>query len=520
MLCERNYWESQFHIVKGREVALILENEKLKAKLKLREQQLFGRKTEKGNQKNCLNKSETNESSSKRNRGQQAGTEGHGRIIQNNLPVVVEECGLDDNDAKCKKCGLPYALHPTTEDSEIIEIEVKPYRRRIKRKKYIPTCTCPCNKGIIIAPGINKLIPKGMFGISFWVQIILTKYCFQQPLTRYLYELTMYGLNISAGTITDGIKRIAILFERVNQEIIIKNKSEHHWHADETGWMVFIKIENKKGHHWWLWVFQSETTIVFKIAPSRGAKVVKEYFGEDANGIINADRYIVYKTLLESGRFLLAYCWAHVRRDFIRFATSWQELEVWAFVWIERIGNLYYLNEQRIKYDDQTEEFNNADEQLRKAVTEFHTEFKTQLSDKKIHPACKKILLSLQKHWSGLTLFVDYSWIPMDNNPAERTLRGPVVGRKNYYGSGSLWSAEFTAGMFTILHTLELWGINPRLWLTKYLQTCADNNSKPPETLNRFLPWTMTREELIGFGSSIEKIPKNKPVVLVRKKQL
>ena len=52
-------------------------------------------------------------------------------------------------------------------------------------------------------------------------------------------------------------------------------------------------------------------------------------------------------------------------------------------------------------------------------------------------------------------------------------MRGPVVGRKNYYGSGALWSGEFTATLFSLFHTLELWQINPHTWLTEYLSACA-----------------------------------------------
>ena len=48
-----------------------------------------------------------------------------------------------------------------------------------------------------------------------------------------------------------------------------------------------------------------------------------------------------------------------------------------------------------------------------------------------------KTLESLQAHWQGLTVFVDHPDVPMDNNTAERVQRGPVVGRKNYYGSGA-----------------------------------------------------------------------------------
>jgi len=33
----------------------------------------------------------------------------------------------------------------------------------------------------------------------------------------------------------------------------------------------------------------------------------------------------------------------------------------------------------------------------------------------------------------------------MDNNEAERRLRNPVVGRKNYYGNGSVWSGVLSA---------------------------------------------------------------------------
>jgi transposase len=52
--------------------------------------------------------------------------------------------------------------------------------------------------------------------------------------------------------------------------------------------------------------------------------------------------------------------------------------------------------------------------------------------------------------------------VPLDNNLAENTIRGPVTGRKNYYASGSLWSATLATAAFSIVKTLGLWGINPR----------------------------------------------------------
>ena len=55
-----------------------------------------------------------------------------------------------------------------------------------------------------------------------------------------------------------------------------------------------------------------------------------------------------------------------------------------------------------------------------------------------IVPTCRKALRSLLDRWSGLTLFVDDPKIPMDNNASERTVCGPAMGRKDYFGSGAL----------------------------------------------------------------------------------
>jgi transposase len=101
------------------------------------------------------------------------------------------------------------------------------------------------------------------------------------------------------------------------------------------------------------------------------------------------------------------------------------------------------------------------------------------------------VLSSLLEHWSGLTLFAEHPEVSMDNNLGENSIRTPVNGRKNYYGSGSLWSAQLAAMLFAILQTLVLWGINPRHWLRCYLTACAENGASAPQEIDPFLPWAM-----------------------------
>ena len=102
-----------------------------------------------------------------------------------------------------------------------------------------------------------------------------------------------------------------------------------------------------------------------------------------------------------------------------------------------------------------------ADGALRAAVTSFGERGQAELREADVHPARRKVLESLGDHWTGLTVFVEHPEVPMDNNTAERSERGPVVGRKNYYGSGSVWSGQLAAMLFSLFQTLCLSGSEP-----------------------------------------------------------
>ena len=69
-----------------------------------------------------------------------------------------------------------------------------------------------------------------------------------------------------------------------------------------------------------------------------------------------------------------------------------------------------------------------------------------------------------------------------------------MTGRKAYYGSGSIWSAELAATLFSVLQTLVLWNINPRHWLSAYFKACAKNSGKAPDNIKLFIPWEMDDE--------------------------
>ena len=270
------------------------------------------------------------------------------------------------------------------------------------------------------------------------------------------------------------------------------------WHADETRWLVFACVEGKVGYRWYLWLFHAEDVVVFVLAAGRGHDVPEEHFGPTQGGILVVDRYKAYQAIdkVKEGLIILAFCWAHQRRDFVELARSWPVLKDWASGWLDRIGALYHLNGHRLELREDSEGFEQRDRDLREAVEALSAQAAQELAEPSLHPARRKVLESLGEHWTGLTVFVEYPEVPMDNNTAERAERGPVVGRKNYYGSGAVWAGRLAAMQFSLLATLQRWQINPRAWLTWYLTACAEAGGQPPADLDSYLPWNLSAQQL------------------------
>jgi transposase len=390
---------------------------------------------------------------------------------------------------------LPFAPFPGTEEGEILELDVRAYRRVYRRRRYRPACRCDGRPRLLTAPPPPKLIPKSHFGVSVWVTLLLDKFPFGRPTYRLLEELRGHGLHLAAGTLTEGLQRLLPLFEPVYEALVSQSRQADHWHADETRWLVFVSLPGKVGHRWYLWAFLRATAVVFVLAPGRSHEVPEEHLGAAATGILNVDRYRAYKALpqVKNGQIRLAFCWAHQRRDFLEVVASWPSEATWAQGWVTAIGELYHLNEQRLAAAESAA-FAARDQALRQAVTAMHRRWQEELATPRLHPARAKALASLGGHWEGLTLFVEHPAVPMDNNAAERVERGPVVGRKNYYGSGALWSGRLAALLFSVVQTLRLWELNPRWWLGAYLQACAEAGGKVPANVAAFLPWNLSPE--------------------------
>src|SRR5262249_38445664 len=298
------------------------------------------------------------------------------------------------------------------------------------------------------------------------VEVLLDKYVTYRPTERLLASWRLLGLDLAAGTVTDGLSRLEVLLEPIYQAIQERNRLGDLHQGDETRWRVFIALEGKEGYGWWLWVVLGPDTVAYLLDAGRDHTVPEGHYQAESRGVLVVDRYAAYKAMswVKDGVIVLAFCWAHVRRDFIRVGKGWPEHKPWALRWLRRSRELYRLNDGRSAAERGTAAFREADEGLHQAVAAGKAQRETELAVVGLGTPCRKALESLGEHWEGLTRFVDDPRIPMDNNASERRARGPAVARKNFYGSGAAWSGRLAAALFSILATLSLWGLNPRRW--------------------------------------------------------
>lgn len=433
----------------------------------------------------------------KRPRGQQPGSRGHGRRDYAGLETeeVVRDVPVDQRC--CAGCGIEFEC-VGSETSEQIDWRVKITRIVYRRPRYRRRCGCVGPRSVIAAPAPN-LVPKGRFTAGFLARLLYDKYVRGLPLHRIVRGLDADGLGVAEGTLTGAMKAVWARLEPLVAAITEHNAAASHLHADETGWRVFAETEGKTGHRWWLWVFLAADSVVFVMDPTRSAAVLEKHLGvrradgklpEGRQLVLSTDFHTAYQSLAKMDGVHPLWCFAHIRRYFLRAAEGDDQLRYWADIWLRRIADLYLAHRAMATAVVGSAEHTQASAAFDQALQVMDTARRAEAGIHSLRPAAKKVLATLDHEWDGLVAHRDFPDIALDNNPAERALRTPVVGRKNFYGSQADWAAHLAAGVWTITATAERNHLEPLTYLTEYLQACAaaGGNTEGCD-LNRFLPW-------------------------------
>jgi len=434
----------------------------------------------------------------KRRRGQQPGAKGPQRQVRSDLPEQIIPHTLEPGQLVCPDCGKVRPELSLREESHEIGWEVRLVRRRHVRFRYGPSCQCPPGRGIRTAAKPAKLIPKGLLAVDFWVEVLLKKFAFAQPLQRTIREVAAHGMHLSGGTLSGGLKKISAMMQPLAAQFVWQSRQGVHWHLDETRWPMFGLSPGPGRQLWWFWVVVSPEVTAFLLEPTRSGQVARDFFPKGTRGIVSVDRYAGYFALRGPDWSLqLAYCWSHQRRDFVNVVASADRGPGWADQWVELINQLFGTNARRRQawFQGPSAVFGALDQEVRQQVKQIKERMDLELARGELRPEQEKILQSMRRHWTGLCVFVEHPPVPMDNNAAERAQRPLAVGRKNFYGSGAEWSGELACACFTLLATLRQHRLCPRQYFQAYLEACARAGGRAPANLEEFLPWKWSAQK-------------------------
>lgn len=392
---------------------------------------------------------------------------GHGPRPQLALPTLDEVHELPEAERECRVCGgtLAEMTGQAEEADEITVVERRFVKVKHRRKKY----RCACNANVVTAPGPPKLVAGGRYSVEFAVEVAAGKYLDHLPLHRQARIMGREGLEIDTQTLWDQVHALAGHLEPTYEALGKAVLAAPVVHADETHWRLLQKVEKKR---WWVWAVATETAAFYRILDSRSREAAATLLA-DYHGTLLADGYGVYSALQRARPDLhLAHCWSHVRRKFVDAEPNYPGPcgEV-----LERIGELFAVEREvpRLGPLASAEERDAALELRRRLRQERSRPIVAQIRDWAYAQAplprsglgeAIQYMLGL---WPGLTRFLDDPRIPLDNNLVERGLRGPVVGRKNHYGSRSKRGAEVAAIFYTLFESAKLSGVEPKAYVLR-----------------------------------------------------
>jgi transposase len=380
------------------------------------------------------------------------------------LPVVEIRHELAADDRPCPACGgeLTEMTGQTETSDRITTVKLTYQVEHHVRQKY----RCRCNGAVVTAPGPAQVTAGSRYAPEFGVGVAVAKYADHLPLERQVRMMAREGLTVDSQTLWDQLQAIARHLEPTYEALGRRVLEAPVINVDETRWPIMGPITPAKGT---VWGVRSPSVSFYRILLGKSADEGRQILG-GYRGTVVADGFAVYDVLARDGpTFTLARCWAHVKSNFDDVAEQWPS----AYTDISTlIGELYAI--ERLvpgpfpgATDAQALRLQLRQERSRPVLDRIWQWATVQVGLPRSDFG--KAVRYMLDRWQGLIRFVDDARVPLDNNAAERALRGPVVGRKNHYGSRSLRGTQVAALFYTLCETAKLTGIDPHAYLVKAL---------------------------------------------------
>jgi transposase len=392
-----------------------------------------------------------------------------GNTEQPNIEHQERLFELDAADLVCPSCGAE--LEPMKgqfETSEMIDvIEVSYKLVTVKQQKY----RCKCGGCVDTALGPERATSGGRYSLDFAIKVVVDKYEDHIPLARQQRILRRHGVTITTQALWDQVNVIARQLEATSNALLAAALAEGVIGLDQTSW----KRLDGKGKPWQMWAITTPKIVCHRIRDDKGTDTFVDLVG-GYQGIVVCDALKTHEAgARESPGIKLAGCWAHVFRKFKEAEPDHPEAGL-ATKWI---GKLYEIDASA------GDDLERRAELRRTESTAILETFKTWLWSQAVLETLSigKAAAYTIANWERLSRFIDDPHVPLDNNATERAIRGPVVGRKNHYGSKSRRGTEAASAIYSLIETAKLHGLNSQHYLREAVRA-----ARRDEVL---LPWQL-----------------------------
>lgn len=430
---------------------------------------------------------------------------GHGRRkLPEHLPREVVVHRPDDADCPCEACSSQ-RQKIGEEISEVLEYRPASWVvLEHHREKY--ACPKGCG-GVSVAPPAPRPVDKGLCGFGLLAFILTSKYADHIPLNRQVGIIARQGVALGTSTLSDWVAQGAGLLEPIVKAMTKELFEASVLHTDETG--IPVRFPDREHcHRGSLWVYQSLDApgvyghSVFVYTPTKHGKGPQgkgpHAILEGYQGRIVADAFSGFNELFGEGKAAESGCWAHTRRKFYE-ARSFARAE--ATEALALIKKLYKVEKKARKQKLEPKQILELRQLNSAPVVE---EFRIFLErNRPLFPPSSPLgqaITYATNQWAALGLFLHDGLLPLDNNAAERSLRAPVVGRKNWMFAGSEEGAERAAILYSIVVSCRLHGVDPWAYLNDVLRRVQDH---PAKRINELTPkaWALARKNASASGS-------------------
>jgi len=387
-----------------------------------------------------------------------------------NAPVIETDIELE-HLPNCTCCGSQMQDSGMTEDSEYLTVVPRQFFVvRQRRHKY--RCS-GCHGEIKTAPGEHKIKDGSSYSDEMVIDVAMSKYCDLIPVERYVAMASRSGITgLPAHSLIQTTHSLADFVEGAYERLKDEVSSSLVLHADETPHRM---LEGDGKSNWYLWGFSTERSSYFEIHDTRSGDVASDFLKDSCCEYLVSDVFSGYAKAVKDTNLYRqerslpeiknVYCNAHARRKFKdAFEVFGEEVRFY----LDTYQEIYRL-EAELKLLP-VELRQGQRDKMRK---HFLGMKERALSEENAYPSKSlmgKAIGYFLKNYEGLTLSLDNTALPLDNNSQERLMRNPVIGRKTWYGTHSKRGAKTAAILFSLVESCKLNKLNPR----KYFEALVE----------------------------------------------